>query len=142
MVVLLSQEWALTATLLQSSQGSQEEWVLGQQHHQDMQKLEEELQERGEPMDQQLNFQAPRNKDGPFLQVQITQHIKDVFVALHIQSANPSERAFKEDHIQFLNRQAVLGTDLYPQYYKTYKLKVSIGMHPYIYLHVGGILHK
>lgn len=74
MVVLLSQEWAQTATLLQSSQGSKGEWVLEQQHRQDMQKLEE----RGtsEPMDQQLNFQAPRNKDGPFLQVQIAQHIK------------------------------------------------------------------
>lgn len=69
MVGLLSQEWAPTATLLQSSQGSKGEWVLGQQHHQDMQKLEE----RGtsEPMDQQLNFQAPRNKDGLFLRVQI-----------------------------------------------------------------------
>lgn len=43
------------------------EWVLGQQHHKGMQKLEEELQERGsnEPMGQQLNFQAPRNKDVP-----------------------------------------------------------------------------
>lgn len=86
MVVLLSQEWALRATLLQSSQGSKGEWVLGQLHCQDMQKLEEELEERGsnEPMDQQLNFQAPRTKEGPFLQVQIAQHIKDVLVALHI----------------------------------------------------------
>lgn len=50
-----------------------------------MQKLEKEL-ERGpnEQMHQQFNFQAPRTKDGPFLQVQIAQHIKDVLVALHI----------------------------------------------------------